>query len=97
MNRDCAEGLRLRRRFEQELKKWGWFDAFTKAVELMHVGPAQVHEFQVHASKAQSKLLNARFAYSDHIARCVKCSRRLITPDAIPAIQERLENDSASP
>ena len=97
MNRDCAEGFRLRKRFEKELKKWGWFDAFTKAVELMHVGPAQVDDFQAHASKAQSELSNARFSYSDHISRCVKCSRRLITTDAIPIIEERFENDNPNP
>ena len=97
MNRDCSEGLRLRRLFETKLKQWGWFDAFEKAVELMHLGPAQVHEFQVQARKAQSELLNARFAYSDHIAHCVRCSRRLIASDAIPMIQERFENDGANP
>lgn len=97
MNRDCPEGFRLRRLFESKLKRWGWFDAFEKAAELMHVGPVQVQEFQAHARRVQSELLKARFAYSDHIARCIKCSRRLITSDAIPTIEERFENDNANP
>lgn len=97
MNRDCTDGFRLRRQFETKLKRWGWFDAFEKAVELMPVGPAQAHEFQSQARRAQSELLNARFSYSDHIAHCVKCSRRLITPDAIPTIQERFESENDVP
>ncbi len=97
MNRDCAEGFRLRRRFEEELKRWGWFDAFEKAVELMPVGPAKVGEFQIQASRAQSELLKARFSYSDHMAHCIKCSRRLVAADAISTIHERLENDFPNP
>jgi hypothetical protein len=34
MNRDCKEGLRLRRRFDDELRKWGWFAACEKAIEI---------------------------------------------------------------
>ncbi len=97
MNRDCPEGLRLRKRFENELKRWGWFDAFEKAVELMPVGPDKVGQFQIQASKAQSELLKARFSYADHMAHCMKCSRRLVASDAISTIQERLENDLLGP
>jgi hypothetical protein len=93
MNRDCAEGFRLRKRFEGELKKWGWFDAFEKAVEIMPVGLSKVHEFQMQVNSSYSALQNARHAYSEHMATCLKCSRRLVTPDAIPTIYERLEND----
>lgn len=93
MNRDCAEGFRLRKRFEKQLKGWGWFDAFERAVEIMPLGPIKVHEFQTKVRDAESELYKARYEYSDHMAHCVICSRRLIPPDAIPTIQERLEND----
>ena len=46
MNRDCEKGLMLRRRLEDELRPWGWFDAFEMALEVMPVGPPKVHEFR---------------------------------------------------
>ena len=93
MNRDCPEGFRLRKDFEKELKEWGWFDAFERAVEIMPLGPAKVHEFQTRVKDAESGLFQARHAYSEHMAHCTICSRRLVTPDAISAIRERLDND----
>ena len=90
MNRDCAEGLRLRKRFENELRRWGWFDAFEKAVEVMPLGLPKIHEFQMQVKNAESALFKSRYAYADHMAHCIKCSRRLIVPDAISEIQEKL-------
>jgi hypothetical protein len=94
MNRDCAEGLRLRRRFEHELKEWGWFDAFEKAVEIMPVGLPKIHEFQMQVKSAESALVKTRHAYSEHMAHCIVCSGRLVTPDAISLIRERLKEAS---
>lgn len=91
MNRDCKEGLRLRRHFEHELRHWGWFDAFERAVEIMPLGPAKVDEFQAQVKNALSELSKARYAYSDHMAHCMVCSRRLVDPEAISRINERLE------
>ena len=95
MNRDCHEGLRLRRHFEKSLKLWGWFDAYERAVAIMPLEPQKIHEFQTQAKNAQSDLLNARHKYSEHMAECVVCSRRLVVPDAITSIQERFANDCA--
>lgn len=94
MNRDCETGLRLRLHFEHTLKEWGWFDAYERALELMPVGPPQVHEFQVEARHALGELQRARRAYSEHMAECVVCSRRLITPDALAAIREKLHSSN---
>ena len=90
MNRDCKEGLRLRLHFEYTLKEWGWFDAYERALELMPVGPPRVHEFQVEANHAHSELIKARHAYVDHMARCLVCSERLVTSDAVVTIREKL-------
>jgi hypothetical protein len=90
MNRDCKDGLRLRLHFEHTLKEWGWFDAYEKALELMPVGPPQVHEFQKEAHNANSELINARHAYVEHMASCLVCSQRLITSDALVTIREKL-------
>jgi hypothetical protein len=90
MNRDCKEGLRLRLHFEHTLKEWGWFDAYERALELMPVGPTQVHEFQKEANHANSELINARHAYIEHMADCFVCSQRLITSDAVVTIREKL-------
>jgi len=94
LNRDCEEGFRLRTRFEQELKAWGWFDACEKAVETMPVGLPKVHEFQKEVKNAQSALFKARYAYADHMANCLVCSRRLVAPDAKPTIHDRLKEAS---
>jgi hypothetical protein len=91
MNRDCEEGLRLRLHFEHTLKEWGWFDAYERALELMPVGPPQVHEFQIEAQLAHSGLINARHAYVRHMAQCLVCSKRLITSDAVVTIRETLK------
>ena len=61
MNSDCAEGLQLRRHFEKELKEWGWFDAFEKAVENIPVGLSKVSEFQAQVKSAESALFKARY------------------------------------
>ena len=90
MNSGCQEGLRLRRRFETELREWGWFDAYEKAVEILPVGVPKIHEFQKRVRNAESALYKARFAYTDHMANCLICSRRLVVPDAIEIIQEKL-------
>ena len=91
MNRDCEEGLRLRLHFEHTLKEWGWFDAYERALELMPVGPPQVHEFQKEAQHALAELNKARHAYIKHMAQCLVCSRRLITSDAVVTIREKLK------
>jgi hypothetical protein len=90
MNRDCEKGFRLRLHFEHSLKEWGWFDAYERALELMPVGPAKVHEFQIEAKHAQAELQKIRHAYVEHMAECVVCSRRLITTDALIMIREKL-------
>ena len=90
MNRDCKEGLRLRLHFEYILKEWGWFDAYEQALELIPVGLPQVHEFQKEAQHAHSELIQARHPYVEHMARCLACSGRLITSDAVVAIREKL-------
>src|SRR5690242_18227319 len=91
MNRDCEKGLRLRAYFEFALKEWGWFDAYERALELLPVGPGEVHAFQTEARQAQSELFKARHAYVEHMAECPLCSRRLVTPDAVAIIRERLK------
>ena len=92
MNRDCEPGLRLRLHFEYTLKEWGWFDAYERALELIPVGPSQMHEFQVEAKHAQGELQKSRHAYVMRMAACVLCSRRLITSDAVVTIREKLNN-----
>ena len=94
MNSDCREGLILRWHFESELREWGWFDAFEKAVEIMPVGPPKVHEFQNQVRNSESALVKARYAYTDHMAHCIVCSRRLVVPDAIETIHEKLKSAS---
>ena len=94
MNSGCQEGLRLLRRFETELRQWGWFDAYEKAVEIMPVGLPKVHEFQRQVKNAESALFKARFAYTEHMVHCVVCSRRLVVPDAISIIHEKLSEVS---
>jgi hypothetical protein len=92
MNRDCEKGLCLRLHFEHTLKEWGWFDAYERALELIPVGFSQVHEFQKEARHAQAELQKSRHAYVEHMAECVSCSRRLITPDAVVTIREKLNS-----
>jgi hypothetical protein len=96
MNRDCAEGLRLRRHFENELRHWGWFAACEKAVEIMPLGHEKIREFQSRVWSAESALVKARSAYAQHMAHCLVCSRTLIGPDAILTIQEKLDNVAES-
>jgi hypothetical protein len=95
MNRDCKQGLQLRLHFEYTLKEWGWFDAYEHALELIPVGPLQVHEFQQEAHHAHSELLQARRVYIEHMASCLVCSRRLITSDAVVTIRERLHSSQS--
>ncbi len=92
MNSDCPEGLRLRLHFEHTLKEWGWFDAYERALELLPVGYPQVHEFQTEARHAQTELNRARGLYVEHMARCLACSRRLVTADALVTVREKLNN-----
>lgn len=94
MNSDCSEGLKLRRRFEKALKEWGWFDAYERAIEIMPLGLPKVHEFQKQVLNAESALFKARHAYAEHMAYCVVCSRRLVGPDAIETIHEKLQKMS---
>ena len=96
MNRDCEEGLRLRRHFENELRKWGWFAAYEKAIEIMPLGHEKIREFQLQAWAAESASFKARSAYAEHMAHCIVCSRSLIEPDAILTIQEKLDKASGS-
>jgi hypothetical protein len=91
MNRDCHLGLRLRLHFEHTLKEWGWFDAYERALQLMPVGPPQIHEFHKEADHAKSELNKARHEYVEHMAHCVICSRGLVTSDAVGEIRERLK------
>jgi hypothetical protein len=91
MNRDCEKGLQLRLHFEHALKEWGWFDAYERALGLMPVGPPQVHTFHIEARQAQSELFKVRHAYVEHMSECLACSRRLIAPDAVDSIRERLK------
>jgi hypothetical protein len=90
MNRDCKEGLQLRLHFEHTLKEWAWFDAYEHALQLMPVGPEQVHQFQDEARHAYLELRKARHFYIQHMAHCLVCSRRLITSDAVATIREKL-------
>lgn len=92
MNSDCPEGLRLRLHFEHTLKEWGWFDAYERALELLPVGYSQVHEFQTEARHAQAELTAARNFYVEHMSKCLVCSRRLVTPDALVTIRAKLHN-----
>ena len=91
MNRDCEKGLQLRLYFEHALKEWGWFDAYEQALEIMPVGPTQVHSFHIEARHAQAELNRARRAYVEHMSECLTCSGRLITPDAVDPIRQRLK------
>jgi len=91
MYRDCQEGLRLRRRFDDELRKWGWFAACEKTIEIMPLGPESIREFQLQVWDGESMLFKARFAYAEHMAHCLVCSRRLITSDAVATIYEKLK------
>jgi hypothetical protein len=90
MNRDCAQGLRLRLHFEHTLKEWGWFDAYERALELMPVGLPQIHDFQKEARLAHSELLKTRHEYVEHMAHCLACSSRLVTSDAMITIRKSL-------
>lgn len=92
MNRDCKDGLRLRLRFEHTLKEWGWFDVYERALELMPVEPLQLSEFQREARHANSELAKTRHEYIQHMARCLVCSKRLVTADALVTIREKLKS-----
>src|SRR3569833_440691 len=94
MNRDCQEGLRLRRRFDDELRKWGWFAACEKAIEIKPLGHEKLREFQLQVWDAESMLFKARFSYAAHMAHCHVCSRRLITSDAVATIYEMVKKAS---
>jgi len=80
MNRDCKEGLRLRRHFEDELRKWGWFAACEKAIEIMPLG----HEISG----------NSSYKFGIQNRCCLVYSRRLITWDAVATIYEKLKTAS---
>jgi hypothetical protein len=90
MNRDCEEGQQLRLHFEYALKEWGWFDAYERALELMPVGFSRVHEFKLEADRAHTELVKSRHAYVAHMARCLVCSARLVTSDALDTVRARL-------
>jgi hypothetical protein len=90
MNTGCEEGLRLLGLFEKDLREWGWFDAFERAVEIMPLGLPKIHEFQRQVKNAESALFKARYAYSEHMAHCLVCSKGLAVPDAILIIRDKL-------
>lgn len=94
MNQDCEAGLRLRKRFEDDLREWGRFDACQKAIEIMPVGLPKIREFQIEVKNAESALFKSRYAYADHMATCVICSRRLVEHDAIAHIRATLKDAS---
>lgn len=94
MNTGCPEGLQLRARFESALREWGWFDAYERAVEILPLGLQRVAEFQKQVNCAESELTRARYAYAEHMGRCLLCSRGLIVSDAISAIREKLKKVS---
>ena len=99
MNRDCKEGDRLCLLFEEHLREWGWFDAYSRAIALTPVGLPIIREFHKQVERAQSALFAARFAYVEHMASCLICSRGLVAPDAIARIRAKLseklgENES---
>jgi hypothetical protein len=96
MNRDCVEGLRLRRHFENELRQWGWFAACEKAIEMMPLGHEKIREFQLEVWGAESALHKARSAYAIHMAHCLVCSRTLIDADAVLVIHEKLHRAADS-
>jgi hypothetical protein len=91
MNTGCHDGVRLRKSFERDLLGWGWFEAYEKAVEIIPVGFPKVLEFQKQVRKAESSLFKSRHAYSEHMAHCLMCSRRLVVPDALSIIHEKLK------
>jgi hypothetical protein len=62
----------------------------------MPVGLLRIREFHAELGKAESALLKARHAYADHMALCLVCSRRVIEPDAIASIHEKLRNEAES-
>ena len=90
MNTGCQEGLRLRRRFEEELRQWGLFDAYRRAVEILPVGLQKAAEFQAQVKIVESTLFKARYAYVEHMARCLVCSNSLVLPDAISIVRKKL-------
>lgn len=91
MNTGCEDGLHLRRRFEQNLREWGWFDAYERAVEIMPLGLPRVHEFQRQLRNAESVLFKARYAYAEHMAHCMVCSRNLVVPNAVSIVHDKLK------
>ena len=90
MNTDCEEGDRLCLIFENNLKEWGWFDAFSRATALIPVGLANTRKFENEVELARSALFTARYAYVEHVASCLICSRGLVAPDAIAKIRRKL-------
>ena len=97
MNSDCKEGDRLCLLFESHLREWGWFDAYSKAIELLPVGLPKLREFQKHLKLAESALYAARYAYVQHMAHCLTCSRGLVAPDTITKIMEKLRGTESAP
>ncbi len=70
---ECEEGDRLCLLFESHLREWGWFDAFSKAIELIPVGLPKLSEFQKQEKLAESALYAARHACVEHITHCLIC------------------------
>jgi hypothetical protein len=91
MNQDCEEGFRLRERFEHDLREWGWFDSCEKALAMMPVALPRLSQFQNRLKIAESALFKSRYAYADHMAHCMICSRHLVGPDSIAMIEEKLK------
>ena len=91
MNRNCEQGLHLREYFEKDLREWGWFDACEKALAVMPVELPRLYQFQSRLKTAESALFKSRYAYADHMAHCIVCSRNLVGPDSIAMIEEKLK------
>ena len=97
MYTECEEGDRLCMLFESHLREWGWFDAFSMAIELIPVGLPKLSEFQKQEKLAESALYAARSAYVEHMAHCLICSRGLVAPGALTKIMEKLRGTASAP
>ena len=58
------------------------------------LGLPRIHEFQKQVRNAESALFKTRYVYAQHMAYCVVCSRKLVLPDAVSIIHEKLKRAS---
>ena len=80
MRKHCEEGFGRCKRFEQSLKEWGFADVNSHAVQIMPLDPAQLTARARDAKEAESALCKARHEYIKHLAHCLVCSRKLVSP-----------------